>query len=176
MVPRVVKLFIQVLLTACFLCAHGVQSSIGHPWKGRQQQAKSVSLGGGRKHVAKELGDWRTGVTSSGGRRRPGATLSSHPCLLDGKLQSLTSILGHNNLVDKETPGLAGTHHPRTLYLSSIKSYLPIYIKGRRRLKKNSYSLGASEIAYPVKVLTTGPDHPSSIPGIYMVDWENKLL
>lgn len=92
-VARGVKLFIQVFLAACVLCAHSVQSSIRHPWKEKQQQAQNISLEGGGEHEAKEPGDFRTGITSLAGSRRSGASLSCHPCLADGKLQSLTSLL-----------------------------------------------------------------------------------
>lgn len=87
-VARVVKLFIQVLLTACFLCAHSVQSSIGHPWKETQQQAQKVSL-------EVELSMWQRNWAIVEDALLPGKEekVSSHPCLVDGMLQSLASLL-----------------------------------------------------------------------------------
>lgn len=65
-------------------------------------------------------------------------TLSSHPCLLDAERTDINATshlaLGHSNLVPKKTPGLAGACHPRTL--SSIKSHLPMSIKGHKRPKR----------------------------------------
>jgi hypothetical protein len=71
-VARVVKLFIQVLLTACLLGAHRVQSSVRHPWKETQQQAQKVSLEGGAELMAKELGDYRSSTMFWGGRESQG--------------------------------------------------------------------------------------------------------